>query len=194
MLHRPPLLGSTLETKRFGSVTLEENSFDAAIANDVLEHIPNLTVAMTNLLRVLRPGGIFEILVPYDLSYGAWQDPTHVRARSMRRSWLYYCDWHWYLGWTEARFDIVSHEMIFTLSATSSERRARATRRYCARRAPSIRCGSVSGNAICKSPSDARPCAVSPVIAYARKTPSAPRARVGVVKSTISKRFPATPR
>ena len=108
----PSLLGSKLETKRFGSVTLEENSFDAAIANDVLEHIPNLTVAMTNLLRVLRPGGIFEILVPYDLSYGAWQDPTHVRAFN-ERSWLYYCDWHWYLGWTEARFDIVSHEMIF---------------------------------------------------------------------------------
>jgi SAM-dependent methyltransferase len=109
----PVLIGSTLETKRFGSVTLEENSFDAAIANDVLEHIPNLTVAMANLLRVLRPGGICEILVPYDLSYGAWQDPTHVRAFN-ERSWLYYTDWHWYLGWTEARFDVVSHEMIFS--------------------------------------------------------------------------------
>ena len=107
----PALLGSTFETTRFGSVTLEEGSFDAAAANDVLEHIPHLTVAMTNLLRLLRPGGIFDVVVPYDLGYGAWQDPTHVRAFN-ERSWLYYCDWHWYLGWTEARFDIVSHEMI----------------------------------------------------------------------------------
>jgi hypothetical protein len=45
--------------------------------------------------------------VPYDLSLGAWQDPTHVRAFN-ERSWLYYCDWHWYLGWTEARFDVVA--------------------------------------------------------------------------------------
>jgi SAM-dependent methyltransferase len=107
----PALLGSTLETMRFGLVTLDEGSFDIAVANDVLEHIPDLTVAMTNLLRLLRPGGIFDVVVPYDLGYGAWQDPTHVRAFN-ERSWLYYCDWHWYLGWTEARFDVVSHEMI----------------------------------------------------------------------------------
>jgi hypothetical protein len=51
--------------------------------------------------------------VPYDLSYGAWQDPTHVRAFN-ERSWLYYTDWHWYLGWTEARFDVQSLEMVLS--------------------------------------------------------------------------------
>jgi len=43
------------------------------------------------------------ISVPYDLSYGAWQDPTHVRAFN-EKSWLYYTDWYWYLGWTDSRF------------------------------------------------------------------------------------------
>jgi len=43
--------------------------------------------------------------VPYDLSWGAWQDPTHVRAFN-ERSWLYYTEWFWYMGWREARFDI----------------------------------------------------------------------------------------
>jgi hypothetical protein len=38
--------------------------------------------------------------VPYDLSYGAWQDPTHVRAFN-EKSWLYYTDWYWYLGWKD---------------------------------------------------------------------------------------------
>ena len=104
-LAAPDLVGSVVKTQRFGRVQLLPDSFELAIANDVLEHIVALTAAMTNVLRLLKPGGIFEVLVPYDLSHGAWQDPTHVRAFN-ERSWAYYSDWHWYLGWTEARFDI----------------------------------------------------------------------------------------
>src|SRR5205085_11279199 len=52
-----------------------------------------------------------DIQVPYDLSYGAWQDPTHVRAFN-ERSWIYYTDWYWYLGWTEARFKVTNSEYI----------------------------------------------------------------------------------
>ncbi len=54
-----------------------------------------------------------QISVPYDLSYGAWQDPTHVRAFN-ERSWLYYTAWHWDLGWLEARFDLESLNMIYS--------------------------------------------------------------------------------
>ena len=35
----------------------------------------------------------------------AWQDPTHVRAMN-ENSWIYYCDWFWYLGWVEHRFAV----------------------------------------------------------------------------------------
>ena len=76
----------------------------------VLEHIPNLTLAMTSCLNLLKVGGLFCIAVPYDLSWGAWQDPTHVRAFN-ERSWLYYTDWFWYMGWTEARFDIAQFDL-----------------------------------------------------------------------------------
>ena len=103
----PTLVGTKVETERFGMVALAEDSFEAAIAHDVLEHLTDLATAMTNVLRLLRPGGVFDVLVPYDLSLGAWQDPTHVRAFN-ERSWLYYTDWHWYLGWTDARFDVTS--------------------------------------------------------------------------------------
>ncbi|RRA47273.1 hypothetical protein [Acidipila sp. EB88] len=97
----------TLHTDRFGPVVLEPGCLDEILANDVLEHIPDLMQAMTNALLLLRPGGLFRIHVPYDLAWGAWQDPTHVRAFN-ERSWLYYTEWFWYMGWTDARFTIDS--------------------------------------------------------------------------------------
>ena len=102
-----------LETERFGRIALEPGWFDEIAANDVLEHIPNLMTAMTTALRLLRPGGVFEIHVPYDLSCGAWQDPTHVRAFN-ERSWLYYTEWFWYMGWTEARFSIAKLDFVLS--------------------------------------------------------------------------------
>jgi hypothetical protein len=66
--------------------------------------------AMSSCLNLLKVGGLFRISVPYDLSWGAWQDPTHVRAFN-ERSWLYYTDWFWYMGWTEARFDLVQFDL-----------------------------------------------------------------------------------
>jgi len=108
--NRPLPIGQPLETQRFGSVVLQNNSFDEIIANDSLEHIPSLMTAMHSCLNLLKAGGLFRISVPYDLSWGAWQDPTHVRAFN-ERSWLYYTDWFWYMGWTEARFDLVQFHL-----------------------------------------------------------------------------------
>ncbi len=83
------------------------------MALDVLEYISELTEAMTNCLALLRDGGVMRIHVPYDLSFGAWQDPMHVRAFN-ERSWWYYCEWFWYLGWTTARFDLIRLEYGFS--------------------------------------------------------------------------------
>ena len=121
----PQLLGSRLDTARFGGVTLSEETFELAVANDVLEHIPDLATAMTNTLRLLKAGGVFEITVPYDLSHGAWQDPTHVRAFN-ERSWLYYTDWHWYLGWAEARFDVLSMQLLMSPLGVELQRAGRS--------------------------------------------------------------------
>jgi SAM-dependent methyltransferase len=107
---KPLPIGQPLVTERFGAAALENNSFDEIIANDSLEHIPNLMTAMNSCLNLLKVGGLFRISVPYDLSWGAWQDPTHVRAFN-ERSWLYYTDWFWYMGWTEARFDLVQFNL-----------------------------------------------------------------------------------
>lgn len=91
------------ETKRFGNVKFEKSIFDEIIAYDVLEHVGNLTICMRSCLDLLRLDGFIDIVVPYDLSLGAWQDPTHVRAFN-QNSWIYYCKWYWYLGWTREKF------------------------------------------------------------------------------------------
>jgi SAM-dependent methyltransferase len=109
-LNLPLPIGRPLATARFGRVVLENHSFDEIIALDTLEHIQNLAAAMTSCLNLLRVGGLLRISVPYDLSWAAWQDPGHVRAFN-ERSWLYYTDWFWYMGWREARFDIAHFEL-----------------------------------------------------------------------------------
>ncbi|HEY5799443.1 MAG TPA: hypothetical protein VIT92_04445 [Burkholderiaceae bacterium] len=103
-------LEKTYDTVRFGDIALQAGYFDRIEAYDVLEHVPQLSALMSVCLTLLREGGDFIIKVPYDLSYGAWQDPTHVRAFN-ERSWLYYTDWYWYMGWQEARFDEVDHSV-----------------------------------------------------------------------------------
>ncbi len=108
--------GAVVQT-RFGEIKIKPDMFDKIIANDVLEHIPDLVGAMTNCKNLLKPGGEFHIHVPYELSLGAWQDPTHVRAFN-ENSWLYYTDWHWYLGW-EDRFHL--KQMAFNLSDYGNE-------------------------------------------------------------------------
>ena len=90
-----------------GDVALEPGSVQAVYANNVLEHVPDLPTLMGNVLDLLAEGGLFEIEVPYERALTAWQDPTHVRALN-EKSWLYYTEWFWYLGWFEHRFDITA--------------------------------------------------------------------------------------
>ena len=108
--------GEVIET-RFGQIKIKPDMFEKIVANDVLEHIPDLIQAMTNCKDLLADKGEFHINVPYELSLGAWQDPTHVRAFN-ENSWLYYTDWHWYLGW-EDRFNL--SKMEFIMSALGQE-------------------------------------------------------------------------
>ena len=109
----PIVWGSTVFAKRFAPFPLNKGMFEKIIANDVLEHLVDLTTAMKTCVDFLCDGGEFHICVPYDLSYGAWQDPTHVRAFN-ERSWWYYSDWAWYLGWTESRFLVASLNFNFS--------------------------------------------------------------------------------
>lgn len=109
---------AVLPSARFGELTLGEGVFDEIVAQDVLEHIRALPVAMTTLLHWLRVGGVLKIAVPYELSLGAWCDPTHVRAFN-ERSFDYFTKWSWYLGWRTHHF--VQQRMDFIASPFGQE-------------------------------------------------------------------------
>ena len=102
-------LGEVIQSP-VGLVTIKPFCFSKIMAFDVLEHLPDLVQAMTNCRDMLIDGGEMHIHVPYDLSHGAWQDPTHVKAFN-EKSWVYYCEWAWYLGWKGSRFEMTHLEM-----------------------------------------------------------------------------------
>ncbi|HKK74288.1 MAG TPA: class I SAM-dependent methyltransferase [Saprospiraceae bacterium] len=43
-----------------------ENSFDAIISAEVIEHVPNIQAYLNNLIRVLKPGGRMVLSTPYN--------------------------------------------------------------------------------------------------------------------------------
>lgn len=105
-LSAPLVLPLTIDSRYGGQIELAAASIEVLYANNVLEHVPQLTQLMTNALTLLKDGGRFEIEVPYERAATAWQDPTHVRALN-ENSWIYYCEWFWYLGWFEHRFELI---------------------------------------------------------------------------------------
>lgn len=48
------------------ALTFKDAQFDLAIANHVLEHIPDDAKAFAEIHRVLKPGGIFLVTIPID--------------------------------------------------------------------------------------------------------------------------------
>jgi len=56
----------------------EDESFDKIVASAVLEHLRlNLLESMGECWRILRPGGLLWVKVPYALAETAFDDPTH---------------------------------------------------------------------------------------------------------------------
>lgn len=118
-LAAPLFLPKRLDSALAGPVELRADSVEFIYANNVLEHVGDLTQLMTNCLRLLKTDGQMLIEVPYEKAPGAWQDPTHVRAFN-ENSWIYYAEWFWYLGWFESRFNIVElHYLDANLAATT---------------------------------------------------------------------------
>jgi SAM-dependent methyltransferase len=106
-LSQPRTWPLDIDSPLHGPVRLAADALDQVYANNVLEHVHDLPALMSNCLALLKVGGTFDIEVPYEKAPSAWQDPTHVRAFNAR-SWIYYADWFWYLGWLEHRFHVQS--------------------------------------------------------------------------------------
>jgi SAM-dependent methyltransferase len=72
----------------------EDDSFDRAIAIHVLEHLPNLPVALDEIRRVLRPGGPLSVVIPCEggLGYALGRRFTSQRIFEKRYGTSY--DWY----------------------------------------------------------------------------------------------------
>ncbi len=78
------------------AIPAPDASFDKAILSEVLEHIPDDVRALSEVHRVLRPGGLLAITVP-NANYPFWWDPinktlesvfgTHIRRGVLAGIW-----------------------------------------------------------------------------------------------------------
>ncbi|GGM92237.1 SAM-dependent methyltransferase [Dyadobacter beijingensis] len=58
-------------------IPFEDNTFDVAFCNHVMEHVDDYILAMSELHRVLKPGGWALIQSPQDMKYEVtYEDPT----------------------------------------------------------------------------------------------------------------------
>lgn len=79
-LDHMPLPGVDVVASLEQPLPFEDEEFDAVYANQVLEHVRDMVGLMSEIHRILRPGGIFLAHVPYFRSSWAHIDPTHVRS------------------------------------------------------------------------------------------------------------------
>jgi glycosyltransferase involved in cell wall biosynthesis len=72
-------------------IPLEDNSVGVLNASHIIEHLYDKTKIISEIYRVLAPGGWAFIEVPSTDGRGAFQDPTHVSYWN-ENSFLYYTD------------------------------------------------------------------------------------------------------
>jgi SAM-dependent methyltransferase len=105
---------------------------DEVVAEHVLEHVPDLVALMEEIHRVLAPGGVLKLEVPYFAHPDAYRDPTHVRFFTWE-SMDYFVDEMKPAAYTGVNFKYRRRDLGFGdgLNALIGRLRARASiRRY----------------------------------------------------------------
>jgi SAM-dependent methyltransferase len=70
-------------------IPFPSNCFDIVTALDVLEHIPDDRAAATEMLRVLKPGGLLVLTVPALMSlWSDWDEALHHQRRYRKEGLL----------------------------------------------------------------------------------------------------------
>lgn len=89
-----------------------DGCFAVVGAYDVVEHVQDLVALVTEVHRVLRPGGVFRVTTPHFSSANAYTDPAHRRALGLR-SFDYFADSHPLAYYSRARFRVRVARLMF---------------------------------------------------------------------------------
>ena len=87
-----------------------DNHADEILLEQVMEHLPNTLGTINEIWRILKPGGIVRINVPYAKSDCAYQDPTH-RKFFTEKTMDYFTEafpWNFY---SSVRFKLLRAEL-----------------------------------------------------------------------------------
>lgn len=71
----------------------DDNSVDAILGVDFIEHIFNPIPVMNECWRVLKPGHTIYLETPLAGSNDFWKDPTHVRG-FVEDTFRYFAEWN----------------------------------------------------------------------------------------------------
>ncbi|KKR11997.1 MAG: Methyltransferase domain protein [Candidatus Woesebacteria bacterium GW2011_GWA1_39_21] len=85
---------------------IKKKSADEVLMDNVLEHLDDVVLVMEEIYRILKPGGIVKIYLPYAKSDGALQDPTHKHLFT-EKSMDYFRQDDKYNYYTNAKFRIL---------------------------------------------------------------------------------------
>lgn len=71
------------------SIPFEANTFDVAFCNHVMEHVDDYVLAMSELCRILKPGGWAIIQSPQDMKRAStYEDPTITDPKEREKHFL----------------------------------------------------------------------------------------------------------
>lgn len=96
------------------ALPFDADTFDEVLLDNVIEHSPDTTGVLRELHRVLRPGGVAYIYVPYYNAVGAYGDPTH-RSFFAEGSFEYYSTSSRYEHYSDFEFELVSEEFYYSV-------------------------------------------------------------------------------
>lgn len=77
--HLPDIL---LNQANIYQMPYADNTFDAVILSEILEHIDDDVAGLREMLRILKPGGVVAITVPH-ANYPFWWDPINKTLETL---------------------------------------------------------------------------------------------------------------
>lgn len=90
----------------------KDNSFDRVLCHSILEHLDDIVGVMKEIHRILKPGGVVEIITPHFSSLYSWDDPTH-RHHFSSNSFDYFTTSTSMESQAKGTFEIIKKKIIF---------------------------------------------------------------------------------